>query len=125
MPVRQLPEIVGRAVFLNVSAVADLRVLREQHELLSAEHAELVRAHVALQAVQHTAQSRGDMLESNLESNETQLHDLHAEYQQQLDSAAELAERQNSLVMALETKVSKYARTAAVSGKQVNQSVSE
>ncbi len=90
---------------MNATALSDLQKVTMEHEKLINVHSTLEIAYSELKSMHDAGKARAEIVEANLQSNESHLQQLHDEYKNQMDAAAELAEKQNSLTMALEAKV--------------------
>ena len=90
---------------LNSAAVRNLHELSGKYEEVTAEHHALQVQCKRLTFQAEDSQQRLQEMEHKLQEKEEQLQHLTAEYREEMDAAAQLAEKQNSLTMGLESQV--------------------
>ena len=89
----------------NASAVIELESARERVKQLEKECTQLRAEHAALSRMQVDYDNLVHDQQEKLLSGETRLEALQRDCYERVDSATELAEKQNALTMTLEAKV--------------------
>lgn len=119
VPDQYLPEIVGRALMHNSNAVvalqevkSQLQLTQEQMETLRTEHTSILRENESLRYEDDNLRKRLVQCETTFAENEEVLR-------ADLEVAAELAEKQNALTLALETKMENLKREKQMKSAQV------
>ena len=119
VPDQYLPEIVGRALMHNSNAVVNLQEIKcqlqltqEQLETLKAEHTSVLRENESLRYEDDNIRKRLVQCETTFAENEEVLR-------ADLEVAAELAEKQNALTLALENKMENLKREKQMKSAQV------
>ena len=119
VPDQYLPEIVGRALMHNSNAVVNLQEVKcqlqltqEQLETLRAEHSSILRENESVRYEDDNLRKRLVQCETTFAENEEVLR-------ADLEVAAELAEKQNALTLALENKMENLKREKQMKSAQV------
>ena len=119
VPDQYLPEIVGRALMHNSNAVVNLQEIKcqlqltqEQLETLKAEHSSVLRENESVRYEDDNLRKRLVQCETTFAENEEILR-------ADLEVAAELAEKQNALTLALENKMENLKREKQMKSAQV------
>lgn len=119
VPDQYLPEIVGRALMHNSNAVVNLQeikcqlqLVQEQLETLKVEHTSVLRENESLRYEDDNLRKRLVQCETTFAENEEVLR-------ADLEVAAELAEKQNALTLALENKMENLKREKQMKSAQV------
>ena len=107
MPDQALPDLIGRALMHNAAAVMELASVTEKLRTLENVHADLKEEHEALNRLRIEYDNYIEDLQHKMRNNERDLEHVQKECFEKVDSATELAEKQNALTMTLEAKVKK------------------
>jgi TolA-binding protein len=100
-----LPDLINQTLLTNAQAVLTVRETQDQSQHLHQENEELRRTCQEVEQRNREIENQLIDLREKLSMKEQRLNDLDYEFQTHMNDAAELAEKQNALMMTLEAKV--------------------
>lgn len=105
IPDYQLPDIVGKALMHNASAVSSLQETISQHRLVN-EEIEIIRAdNTGIKRENDNLRMTIIDLQRMITTHKSESNDIESKLRAELSNATELVEKQNSLVVTLENKL--------------------
>jgi hypothetical protein len=115
-----LPSIIQELLSANAQAVLTVRDTLEAYRRLEADHRVMTDQIQQLQKVSSEQTLKVQVLEDELAMKNRKLQVSEDDTQQQLDTAAELAEKQNALMLSLEAKIESLHRDKQLKSAQIS-----
>ena len=100
-----LPEVIGRALMHNANAVINLLEMKSNYDQLHNGYQMLEKEYLNMKSEIGKSKQLNDDVRSDAARRDEQYRRAMDDLQRELDSATELAEKQNALTITLEAKV--------------------